>query len=96
MLTLDKIFNASVVLKDIVRKTSLVAAPGIAPGCELYLKPENLQNTGSFKLRGSGYKIAQLSDEEKQRGVIACSAEPRTGCGIGRFQIRYSVVDLSA
>ena len=65
MLTLDKIFNASVVLKDIVRKTPLVAAPGIAPGCELYLKPENLQNTGSFKLRGSGYMIAQLSDEEK-------------------------------
>lgn len=74
MLTIDKIFNASVMLKGIIRPTNLVNAPGIAPWCDLYLKPENLQNTGSFKLRGSGYKIAMLSEEEKQRGVIACSA----------------------
>ena len=74
MLTLDQIFHASVVLKDIVRKTTVVRANGIAPECELFLKPENLQNTGSFKLRGSGYKIAMLSEEEKKRGVIACSA----------------------
>lgn len=74
MVTIDKIFHASVVLKDIIRPTPLAKAYGIAPECELYLKPENLQNTGSFKLRGSGYKIAMLSDEEKQKGVIACSA----------------------
>ena len=74
MLTLDKIFHASVVLKDIVRKTSIVRTEGIVEDCKLYLKPENLQRTGSFKLRGSGYKIAMLSDEEKKRGVIACSA----------------------
>ena len=61
-------------LKDIIRPTPLAKAYGIAPECELYLKPENLQNTGSFKLRGSGYKIAMLSDEEKAKGVIACSA----------------------
>ncbi len=74
MLTIDKIFQASTVLKDIIRPTPLVKTYGIAPDCELYLKPENLQNTGSFKLRGSGYKIAMLSEEEKARGVIACSA----------------------
>ncbi len=74
MVTIDKIFHASVVLKDIIRPTPLAKAYGIAPECSLYLKPENLQNTGSFKLRGSGYKIAMLSEEEKQRGVIACSA----------------------
>ena len=74
MLTIDKIFHASVVLKKIIRPTPLAKAYGIAPECNLYLKPENLQNTGSFKIRGSGYKIAMLSDEEKQRGVIACSA----------------------
>ena len=62
------------VLKDVIRETNVVRATGIAPDCTLYLKPENLQNTGSFKLRGSGYKIAMLSEEEKQRGVIACSA----------------------
>lgn len=74
MLTLDKIFQASVVLKDIVRSTSIVSTSGITDTCELYLKPENLQYTGSFKLRGSGYKIAMLSEEEKSKGVIACSA----------------------
>ena len=74
MLTLDKIFHASVTLKSIIRETPVVRANGIAHDCDLFLKPENLQNTGSFKLRGSGYKIANLSDEEKARGVIACSA----------------------
>ena len=74
MVTIDKIFHASVVLKDIIRPTPLAKAYGIAPQCDLYLKPECLQNTGSFKLRGSGYKIAMLSDEEKAKGVIACSA----------------------
>ena len=74
MLSLDKVFNAQTVLKNIIRETNLVRAYGIAPDCELYLKPENLQITGSFKVRGSAYKIAMLSDEEKQKGVIACSA----------------------
>ncbi len=74
MLSLDKVFNAQTVLKSIIRETNMVRAYGIAPDCELYLKPENLQITGSFKVRGSAYKIAMLSDEEKARGVIACSA----------------------
>ena len=74
MLTIDKLFHASLVLKDIIRPTPLAKAFGIAPQCNLYLKPENLQHTGSFKLRGSGYKIAMLSQEEKKNGVIACSA----------------------
>ena len=74
MLSLDKVFHAQMVLKNIIRETSVVRAYGIAPDCELYLKPENLQITGSFKVRGSAYKIATLSDEEKKKGVIACSA----------------------
>ena len=74
MLSLDKVFNAQTVLKNIIRETNVVRAYGIAPECELYLKPENLQITGLFKVRGSAYKIAMLSEEEKARGVIACSA----------------------
>ncbi len=74
MLTLDKVFNAQTVLKSVIRETNVVRAYGIADECELYLKPENLQITGSFKVRGSAYKIAMLSEEEKQKGVIACSA----------------------
>ena len=74
MLSLDKVFSAQAVLKNIVRETNVVRAYGIASDCELYLKPENLQITGSFKVRGSAYKIAMLSEEEKKKGVIACSA----------------------
>lgn len=74
MLSLDKVFDAQSVLKSIIRETKCVRAYGVAEDCELYLKPENLQITGSFKVRGSAYKISQLTDEEKERGVIACSA----------------------
>lgn len=74
MLTLDKVFDAQTVLKDMIRETDLVRTYGIATQCELYLKPENLQFTGSFKIRGAAYKIATLSEEEKKKGVIACSA----------------------
>lgn len=74
MVTLDKIYHASFVLKDIIRKTDLIHAPNINKEAEVYLKTENLQVTGSFKVRGAAYKISQLSDEEKKRGVIACSA----------------------
>ena len=74
MLTLDKVYHAAYVLKDIVRKTALIESPKLNPDCKLYLKTENLQVTGSFKVRGAGYKISQLTEEEKARGVIACSA----------------------
>ena len=74
MLTLDKIYHASYVLKDVIRRTELIHAPNINKKCNIFLKPENLQLTGSFKVRGSYYKISQLSEEEKAKGVIACSA----------------------
>ena len=74
MLTLDKVFDAQQVLRPILRETAVVRAFGIAPECELYLKPENLQITGSLKVRGAAYKLSQLTAEEKARGVIACSA----------------------
>ena len=74
MIRLEEVFRAQTVLRPIIRKTSVVRAYGIAPHCELYLKPENLQITGSFKVRGAGYKMAMLTEEEKKRGVVACSA----------------------
>ena len=74
MVTLDKIYHAAHVLKSVVRHTNLIKAPAINPDVDIWLKPENLQVTGSFKVRGSGYMISQLSDEEKEKGVIACSA----------------------
>ncbi|MBR3738283.1 MAG: pyridoxal-phosphate dependent enzyme, partial [Eubacterium sp.] len=74
MLTLDKIYKASRVLSEIVRQTDMIAAPKLNPNANVFLKTENLQVTGSFKVRGSYYKISQLSDDEKKNGVIACSA----------------------
>ena len=74
MLTLDNVYRASYVLKNVIRKTDVIYAPKLKPGVELYLKTENLQITGSFKVRGSYYKMSTLTEEEKARGVIACSA----------------------
>lgn len=74
MLTLDKIYHAAFVLKDVIRKTGVIHAPKLNTESNIYLKTENLQVTGSFKVRGAYYKISQLTDEEKARGVIACSA----------------------
>lgn len=74
MLTLDKIYHASYVLKEVIRPTDLIRAPDLIENSKLYLKTENLQVTGSFKVRGAYYKISQLTDEEKAKGVIACSA----------------------
>ena len=74
MLTLDKIYHARYVLKQVIRETDVIHAPKINPEASEYLKTENLQITGSFKVRGAYYKISQLTDEEKSKGVIACSA----------------------
>ncbi|MBR0413244.1 MAG: threonine ammonia-lyase [Eubacterium sp.] len=74
MITLDKVYKASRVLGDVIRETDMIAAPKLNPAANVYLKTENLQVTGSFKIRGSYFKISQLSDEEKAKGVIACSA----------------------
>lgn len=74
MITIDKIKDASEVLKSIIRRTDMIYAQNIMENSNIYLKVENLQVTGSFKVRGASYKIANLPEEEKEKGVIACSA----------------------
>jgi threonine dehydratase len=74
MLTIDKVYEARKVLKDVARKTDVIYAPKLKPEVDLYLKTENLQTTGSFKVRGAYYKMSKLTAEEKARGVVACSA----------------------
>lgn len=74
MLTLDLIYKAYTELGNVVRRPSLIPSGKVNPLCQVFLKPENLQVTGSFKVRGAGFKISQLTDEEKKHGVIACSA----------------------
>ena len=63
-------------LSKVLLKTSLIQSPIFSKeaGNEVYIKPENLQKTGSFKIRGAYNKITNLSDEEKKKGVIASSA----------------------
>ena len=73
-LTLDHVYKANYILRGVVRQTDVLYAPKLKPGTELYLKTENLQVTGSFKVRGAYYKMSQLTQEERERGVIACSA----------------------
>ena len=74
MLNLDNFYKARYVLNKVIRKTTLVHALKVNPESDVYLKPECLQKTGSFKIRGAYYKISQLTPEEKAKGVIACSA----------------------
>lgn len=73
-LSLDTVYKANYALKNVAIQTDVLYAPKLKPGTELYLKTENLQVTGSFKVRGAYYKMSQLTEEEKNRGVVACSA----------------------
>jgi threonine dehydratase len=73
-LTIGEIYRAQMVLRDVARHPKIIGPTEIASNCQVYLKPENLQLTGAFKLRGAFYKISQLTEEERAKGVIACSA----------------------
>ena len=70
------VYRADKNLSGIVKKTKLIASDFFSElsGNEVYLKPENMQHTGAFKLRGAYNKISTLSEEERQRGVITASA----------------------
>lgn len=74
MVKLDKVYQAAFTLKDVARTTDLIYAKNLSDKCKIYLKTENLQVTGSFKLRGAYYKISRLNEEQKKAGIIACSA----------------------
>ncbi len=74
MVTLGKVQTAAKALSGVALKTDMVLTSGLTGSSELYLKTENLQRTGSFKIRGAYYKMSTLSESEKSRGVVACSA----------------------
>ena len=74
MVTIDDVKKAAEVLSGVARRTDLIHSPAFSTNGDIYLKTENLQLTGSFKLRGAYNKIASLTDEEKAKGLIACSA----------------------
>ncbi|MFV0465324.1 MAG: threonine ammonia-lyase [Lachnospiraceae bacterium] len=76
MLTLDKFEEASEKVKEVTLETKLVYSEYLSAltGNKVYLKPENMQLTGSYKLRGAYYKISTLSKEEREKGLITASA----------------------
>ena len=76
MLTLDKFEEASEVVKKVTLETKLVYSDYLSAktGNKVYLKPENMQFTGAYKLRGAYYKLSTLTEEERQKGLITASA----------------------
>ena len=76
MLTLEQFKNARSTLQGVLRPTPLIHSPYLSKTCgnHVYLKPENMQVTGAYKLRGAYFKISTLSDEEKARGLVTASA----------------------
>ena len=76
MLTLKEFKEARSVLSGVIRDTSLLYSPAFskATGNHVYIKPENMQITGAYKIRGAYYKISTLSEEEKARGLVTASA----------------------
>ena len=72
MLTLDKVYKASHLLKSVARYTDMIESNGLVDDCDFRLKAENLQLTGSFKLRGAFFKIASLPQDGRE--IVACSA----------------------
>ena len=76
MLTLEAFKSARAVLQSVLRPTPLIHSPYLSKNCgnSVYLKPENMQATGAYKLRGAYYKISTLSDEEREKGLITASA----------------------
>ena len=76
MLTLDQFKNARTVLQGVLRPTPLIHSPSLSRRCgnNVYLKPENMQVTGAYKIRGAFFKISTLTPEEKARGLVTASA----------------------
>lgn len=76
MLTLEQFKEARNVLQGVLRPTPLIHSPYLSKSCgnNVYLKPENMQVTGAYKIRGAYYKISTLTDEEKARGLVTASA----------------------
>lgn len=76
MLTLEKFEEASELVKRVTNPTKLIYSDYLSEqtGAKVYLKPENMQYTGAYKIRGAYYKISTLTEEERSRGLITASA----------------------
>ena len=76
MMTLEKFEEESALVRKVTNATKLIYSDYLseATGGKVYLKPENMQHTGAYKIRGAYYKISTLSEEERKKGLITASA----------------------
>ena len=76
MLTLEKFKQASAIVKEVTLPTKLVYSEYLSKqtGADVYLKPENMQYTGAYKVRGAYYKISTMSEEDRKKGLVTASA----------------------
>ena len=84
-MTLEKFEEACEIVGRVTNKTGLVYSQCFSDQCgnKVYLKPENMQKTGAFKIRGAYYKISTLSDEDRKEGTDHCICRKScSGCGI--------------
>lgn len=91
MLTLEKFEEASEIVKNVTLPTKLVYSENLSQqtGGKVYLKPENMQYTGAYKVRGAYYKISTMSEEARAKGLVAASAGNHApGCCIRSTEIR--------
>ena len=92
MLTLDKFEEASEIVKQVTQETKLIYSDYLSAqtGNRVYLKPENMQRTGAYKVRGAYYKISTMSPEEREKGLITASAGNHAQ-GVAYASQRYGV-----
>lgn len=97
MLTLEKFEEASEIVKEVTNPTKLIKSHYLSSytGGKIYLKPENMQHTGAYKIRGAYYKISTMTEEERARGLIAASAGNHAqgvACAAREFGCKATIV----
>ena len=98
MLTLESFEEAAEIVKQVTQETKLVKSSYFSEltGNKVFFKPENMQRTGAYKVRGAYYKISTLSDEERGKGLITASAGNHAQGGICSTQVRCEGRDRNA
>lgn len=95
-LSLNEVYKATHVLKSIIKPTALIKAPSVNPSADIYIKPENLQITGSFKVRGASYKISQLIANEGANVTSVMHERTNTEISVNACTLRITMETRNA
>ena len=98
MLTLERFEEATEIVQKVTSETKLIYSEFLSnqTGNKVYLKPENMQLTGAYKLRGAYYKISTLTPEEREKGLITASAGNHAQGVALAAKKQNKIIDLSA